>query len=74
LQENEDGSAACLNCGEEMPHCEICKKIIVKGEKIVQIHECNHIFHKLHIVEWINAHGSCPICKTRINEESLRPV
>ncbi len=74
LQEVEDeGPIVCLNCGKKAPYCEICKNIIVDGEKIVLTKPCNHIFHKNHILEWIKVKGTCPICKEQINEESLRP-
>ncbi|MCE7748957.1 MAG: hypothetical protein GPJ51_11205 [Candidatus Heimdallarchaeota archaeon] len=73
LAEIEDeGPIVCLNCGKKAPYCEICKNIIVAGEKIVQVEACNHVFHKNHIQEWIKVKGTCPICKEQINEEHLR--
>ena len=73
VEVEDEGPIVCLNCGKKAPYCEICKNIIVEGEKIVQTKPCNHIFHKNHIVEWIKVKGTCPICKEQINEESLRP-
>ena len=73
VEVEDEGPIVCLNCGKKAPYCEICKNIIVEGEKIVQTKPCNHIFHKNHILEWIKVKGTCPICKEPINEESLRP-
>ena len=73
VEVEDEGPIVCLNCGKKAPYCEVCKNIIVEGEKVVQTKPCNHIFHKNHILEWIKVKGTCPICKEQINEESLRP-
>ena len=67
----DEGPIVCLNCGKKAPYCEICKNIIVAGQKIVQVIDCGHIFHKEHIQEWIKVKGTCPVCKEKINEESI---
>ena len=46
----DEGPIVCLNCGKKAPYCEVCKNIIIAGEKIVQVTPCNHIFHKNHIL------------------------
>jgi len=67
-----DGPIICLNCGKKTPICEICKGNIVEGENIVVIKSCGHLFHKEHILEWINAKGTCPICRKRITKVSIQ--
>jgi len=69
----DEGPLVCLNCGKKALYCEICKNILLAGQKAVQISTCKHVFHKNHIVEWIKAKGTCPICKAKTNEEYLRP-
>ncbi len=68
---DDDGPIVCLNCGKKTRSCEICKKYMVAGEKLVQVISCGHVFHKDHILEWIKVKGICPICKERMNEESI---
>ena len=68
-----EGPLICDNCGSKVPICDICKNLIIAGQKIMQVKGCEHLFHKEHIIEWINARGTCPLCKENINEESLIP-
>ncbi|NPD89218.1 MAG: E3 ubiquitin protein ligase [Asgard group archaeon] len=67
----DDGPIICLNCGKKTRTCKICMKYMVAGKELSQLFECGHVFHKDHILEWIRIKGICPICKTRINEESV---
>ncbi len=67
----DEGPIVCQNCGKEAPYCEICKNIIIAGEKVVQSTVCGHIFHKKHIIEWIKVKGACPVCKEKLNENGL---
>ncbi len=68
---DDDGPIICLNCGKKTRSCEICKEYMITGDKLVQVISCGHVFHKNHILEWIKVKGICPICKERINEESI---
>lgn len=63
----------CPSCGKKTPICEICKNIIVAGQKILLIKTCEHFFHKDHIIEWLNAKGTCPLCREKITEKDLIP-
>ena len=63
--------AICKNCGKEAPSCSICKQSMFYGEDLVKEKNCGNIFHKNHIVMWIRSEKFCPICKERINENSL---
>jgi parallel beta-helix repeat protein len=63
----------CQNCGKEAPTCPICKQSMFHGEDLVIEKNCGNIFHKNHIVMWIRSEELCPVCKKRINENSLEP-
>ena len=68
-----DKPVVCSKCGKKAPFCEVCKNIIIAGDKVLQSTNCDHIFHKEHILEWINVKSECPVCKEKINEENLHP-
>ena len=61
----------CQNCGKEAPSCSICKQSMFHGENLVTEKNCGNVFHKDHIVMWIRSEKLCPVCKKRINEQSL---
>lgn len=44
--------------------CPICLNIITSKEKYIT--NCNHMFHKECITEWILNTYTCPICRTKV--------
>ena len=52
---------------EENKRCTICLEDFIKNDIVIYL-PCFHIFHKLCIIEWINKHANCPLCKLNINE------
>jgi len=74
IEKTEDQELGiCSNCGKQSPLCEICKNPMTSDQSLLQVEKCEHIFHKDHILEWIKIKGTCPICKDRINRESMKP-
>ncbi len=69
---DESTSVKCLNCGKEAVTCPICRQTIIYGEKVVLEKNCGTFFHRDHIIAWIGSNENCPICKKRINEQSLQ--
>lgn len=65
-------SSKCEKCAEQIPTCHICRGNIFKEDKILVEENCGNLFHKRHILEWVNVQGVCPICKARINVKSLK--
>lgn len=57
----------CTNCGEPLPHCNICKRGFVEKDQNAPCPECYNPFHKIHLMAQIQSSGSCPICKTSLN-------
>ena len=53
--ENDDGK--CVICIDELEMKETCKMI-----------NCNHVFHKECIQDWLNVKHNCPICRTSIHQ------
>lgn len=50
------------------PECSICLDIYKTGETIcwAKTDECDHIFHRECIVEWMKDHDDCPLCRTNL--------
>ncbi len=72
LGEVEHGKKeVCNNCGKETFQCLICHQNVSFGQEIVQVKNCGHLFHRSHIIAWIQSHSNCPLCKNKINENML---
>ena len=63
----------CKKCGKEALTCPICKQNLLLKDEIVREKNCGTLFHRSHITMWIRSENLCPICKKRINEQSLEP-
>jgi hypothetical protein len=50
--------------------CVICLEYFVNGDVLTTI-PCFHLFHPKCINEWFKSKNTCPICKTKINEENI---
>jgi Ring finger domain len=50
------------------PQCSICLDDYKTGETICwsKTNECDHIFHKGCIVEWMIGNDDCPLCRTNL--------
>ena len=46
--------------------CAICKLDLRKKQKIVACPQCQTLFHKEHLEEWLEKEEKCPICKMKI--------
>ena len=57
--------------------CSICFDTLIFGKVILKT-ECNHIFHKSCLDNWINSKinldTQCPICRKKINVDKLKFV
>jgi len=62
----------CPNCNQIIPTCHICRGLLFEGDEILIDENCENLFHKRHILEWVNVQGTCPVCRTRLNEKSLK--
>lgn len=70
---DDQGLGVCSNCGKKTPLCDICKNPMTSDQPLLLFETCGHIYHKEHILEWIKIKGTCPICKDKINEKTLKP-
>ena len=52
---------------EHAGQCAICLEEFSPGDMRMMLH-CFHAFHTNCCTEWLRINGSCPICKTRIEE------
>ena len=64
--------STCPNCNQIIPTCHICRGLLFEGDEILIDENCENLFHKRHILEWVNVQGTCPVCRTRLNEKSLK--
>ena len=62
----------CSSCGKQSPLCEICKNPMTSDQQLLQAETCEHIYHKEHILEWLKIKETCPVCKVKINEKTLK--
>jgi hypothetical protein len=54
----------------EKRDCIICLNKFEVNEKVL-ILPCTHIYHKTCINDWFKSQDTCPICKFKINENSI---
>lgn len=51
--------------------CSICQEPFVVGDTLVRLH-CGHTFKEAGIIPWLRTHDTCPVCRTKIHEESTQ--
>ncbi|MHA1186981.1 MAG: RING finger domain-containing protein [Candidatus Heimdallarchaeota archaeon] len=44
--------------------CAICKLKMQKGQEVLCCPQCNYLFHKEHMMEWLKISSYCPVCDT----------
>ncbi|KAL0483494.1 E3 ubiquitin-protein ligase [Acrasis kona] len=44
------------------PECPVCQDDFKQDEQLNKI-ECNHLFHKKCLREWLERHNTCPMCR-----------
>ena len=55
--------------------CAICRDDFQQSTKVIQLTPCNHLFHsncsecleEASIINWLNNHNFCPLCKSKIS-------
>ncbi|WVZ79939.1 hypothetical protein U9M48_027461 [Paspalum notatum var. saurae] len=50
--------------GEEAPTCSVCLGVFQVGETVRLLPVCLHLFHVECIDPWLDAHSTCPICRS----------
>jgi E3 ubiquitin-protein ligase RNF38/44 len=50
--------------GEEAPTCSVCLGAFQLGEKVRLLPACLHLYHAECIDLWLDAHSTCPICRS----------
>ncbi|MHA1434862.1 MAG: RING finger domain-containing protein [Candidatus Heimdallarchaeota archaeon] len=43
-------------------NCSVCKLMIRDNQAVLECPRCGALFHKKHILEWLEEHDDCPIC------------
>jgi DNA-directed RNA polymerase subunit RPC12/RpoP len=68
---SKEGSLLCNSCGNKVLFCNLCSKIINPREEIVLVKPCNHVFHKVELLDFVEEENHCPKCKRSIEELSF---
>lgn len=59
--------------GEEL-FCPVCQENAKEGDRILEIHQCNHMFHEICLEPWIRQKGTCPLCRVSIFGQDHRRI
>lgn len=63
-------SKACVKCDLDIKpiskDCIICVETFAVGQKILQLPECNHMFHEKCALMWLTKHNACPYCRREL--------
>lgn len=57
--------------GQEL-FCPVCQSDAEQGDRILEIHQCKHMFHEECLEPWIRQKGTCPLCRVSIFGEDHR--
>merc|ERR1712238_263425 len=58
--------------GEEGPlECSICLGEYEKGDRLVSLNPCRHVFHEACIAAWTNQNTRCPLCNIDLVHDLL---
>ncbi len=50
--------------------CSVCWEDFKLGEPVRKL-VCEHFYHTECIVPWLQLHGTCPICRKALNDETI---
>jgi hypothetical protein len=53
------------------PECSICLCEYEKGDKLVSLNPCHHVFHEECIASWTNHNTRCPLCNVDLVTSSI---
>ena len=56
----------CTACGNELPFCNLCKRGYGEREVTASCQECKNIFHRQHLLPFVQSKGQCPICNVKM--------
>ena len=57
--------------GQEL-FCAVCQGEAEEGERILEITNCNHMFHQTCLEPWLRQKGTCPLCRRSVLGENHR--
>ena len=68
--ENSPSAAATLKADKSDIECSVCISKYEEGEEILTL-TCFHKFHSSCIETWFNTQNWCPVCRTKLEQESI---
>ncbi|MHA2171152.1 MAG: hypothetical protein ACXAB7_14755 [Candidatus Kariarchaeaceae archaeon] len=57
----------CTNCKEKLEFCNICKRGFASNDTTLSCSKCSNIFHRTHLLAYIQSKGICPACKETLS-------
>ena len=55
----------------QLDACVVCTNTLGKGERLLCLYPCMHIFHKICIIPWLKQSEQCPLCRGKV---TMRPT
>jgi len=49
--------------------CAVCLDTISKGDRTLQVQQCQHVLHAECFDSWIELHTTCPVCRTQLEPD-----
>ena len=59
-----------IDQSKTMIECSVCKEELNVGDFAVSM-PCNHLFHKICILSWLEAHNNCPVCRMELPTDDV---
>lgn len=56
------------NSNDENKTCSICYTDFLNNEIMIELPKCSHLFHNQCILDWLQSHLLCPICRSNIRD------
>ncbi len=70
VQQFESLPQSCLDCEltirSQSTNCPVCCEDMNKGETVLQLPGCGHVFHQDCALAWLTKHNTCPYCRLEL--------
>lgn len=71
LRKSKRRLLSSINFSDSIADCFICYRNIADNE-LVNCPLCFNFFHRIHLMEWLAKRSICPICRKKINKNTIK--